>query len=134
LPTATATTPTLLQRLAQLLRETLDTDYQRPLKEGESPPQGFDWKRTVPYVILHLGCLLVLWSGWSWCAVGVATVLYFLRMFAITAFYHRYFSHRSYRTSRLMQFLFAVLGNSSMQRGPLWWAATHRHHHSHSDE
>jgi stearoyl-CoA desaturase (Delta-9 desaturase) len=134
LPTATATTPTLLQRLAQLLRETLDTDYQRPLKEGESPPQGFDWKRTVPYVILHLGCLLVLWSGWSWCAVGVATVLYFLRMFAITAFYHRYFSHRSYRTSRIMQFLFAVLGNSSMQRGPLWWAATHRHHHSHSDE
>jgi stearoyl-CoA desaturase (delta-9 desaturase) len=55
-------------------------------------------------------------------------------MFAITGFYHRYFSHRSFKTSRVVQFFFALLGNSSMQRGPLWWAATHRHHHKHSDE
>jgi stearoyl-CoA desaturase (delta-9 desaturase) len=72
--------------------------------------------------------------GWSWFAVAAAVALYLVRMFAITAFYHRYFSHKAFRTSRFMQFLFAVLGNSSMQRGPLWWAATHRHHHSHSDE
>ena len=55
-------------------------------------------------------------------------------MFAITAFYHRFFSHRAFKTSRLLQFLFAVLGNTSMQRGALWWAATHRHHHKHSDQ
>lgn len=66
-------------------------------------------------------------------AVAAAVLLYFIRMFAITGFYHRYFSHRTFRTSRLMQFLFAVLGNSSMQRGSLWWAATHRHHHKHAD-
>ncbi|MGA1498323.1 MAG: acyl-CoA desaturase, partial [Steroidobacteraceae bacterium] len=66
-------------------------------------------------------------------AVATAAFLYFIRMFAITGFYHRYFSHRSFRTSRLMQFLFGVLGASSVQRGPLWWAAHHRHHHAYSD-
>ncbi|MDH4172803.1 MAG: acyl-CoA desaturase, partial [Betaproteobacteria bacterium] len=56
-----------------------------------------------------------------------------LRMFAITAFYHRYFSHRAFRTSRVMQFVFALLGASAVQRGPLWWASHHRHHHAHAD-
>jgi stearoyl-CoA desaturase (delta-9 desaturase) len=93
-----------------------------------------DWKRTIPFVLLHGGCLGVLWVGWSWAAVVAAVLLYLIRMFAITAFYHRYFSHRTFRTSRFGQFVFAVLGNSAMQRGPLWWAANHRHHHQHSDQ
>ncbi|BFN14294.1 hypothetical protein MspRI1_23050 [Marinobacter sp. RI1] len=54
-------------------------------------------------------------------------------MFAITGFYHRYFSHKTFKTSRPAQFVFAVLGASAAQRGPLWWAAHHRHHHQHSD-
>jgi stearoyl-CoA desaturase (delta-9 desaturase) len=54
-------------------------------------------------------------------------------MFAITGFYHRYFSHRAFKTSRLVQFVFALIGCSSVQRGPLWWAAHHRHHHAASD-
>jgi stearoyl-CoA desaturase (Delta-9 desaturase) len=65
--------------------------------------------------------------------VLVALILYVIRMFAITGFYHRYFSHRTFKTSRFVQFIFAAVGNSSIQRGPLWWAATHRHHHRHSD-
>ena len=64
----------------------------------------------------------------------VAVALYFIRMFAITGFYHRYFSHRTFKTSRIAQFLFAVWGNSSAQRGPIWWASQHRHHHTHSDD
>ncbi|MDH5564156.1 MAG: acyl-CoA desaturase, partial [Nitrospirota bacterium] len=59
--------------------------------------------------------------------------LYALRMFAITGFYHRYFSHKTFRTSRALQFIFAVIGASSVQRGPLWWAANHRIHHAHTD-
>jgi stearoyl-CoA desaturase (delta-9 desaturase) len=55
-------------------------------------------------------------------------------MFGITAGYHRYFSHRSYRTSRLFQFVLAWIGCSALQKGPLWWAAHHRHHHQHSDQ
>src|SRR5262249_51674604 len=53
--------------------------------------------------------------------------------FAITGFYHRYFSHRTFKTSRWGQFLFALLGVCAVQRGPLWWAAHHRHHHRYSD-
>ncbi|MBI1979431.1 MAG: acyl-CoA desaturase [Elusimicrobia bacterium] len=92
-----------------------------------------DWVRTLPFTLLHLSCFSVIWVGWSPIAAIVAVLLYALRMFAITGIYHRYFSHRSYRTSRTVQFLFAVLGASAVQRGPLWWAAHHRRHHLYSD-
>ncbi|MCC7013082.1 MAG: acyl-CoA desaturase [Planctomycetes bacterium] len=99
------------------------------------PPRDkrVDWLRIMPFVLLHVACIAVVWVGWSWFAVGAALVLYVVRMFGITAFYHRYFSHRTFKTSRAMQFAFAVLGNSSVQRGPLWWAAHHREHHLNSD-
>lgn len=93
-----------------------------------------DWIRVIPFVALHLGCFAVIWVGWSPTAVAITLVLYLVRMFAITGFYHRYFSHRTFKTSRVAQFLFAVLGNSAAQRGPLWWAAHHRHHHRYSDQ
>ena len=82
---------------------------------------------------VQLGSLLVIWSGWSWFAVAVCAFLYIIRMFAITGGYHRYFSHRSYNTSRWFQFVLAALGAASAQKGPLWWASHHRHHHRYSD-
>jgi stearoyl-CoA desaturase (delta-9 desaturase) len=93
-----------------------------------------DWLRIVPLLFLHLMCLGVLWVGWSWTAVWVAALLYFVRMFAITGLYHRYFSHKAFKTNRFWQFIFGVLGNSAVQRGPLWWAAHHRHHHRYTDQ
>jgi stearoyl-CoA desaturase (Delta-9 desaturase) len=93
-----------------------------------------DWVRVMPFLGVHLMCLGVIWVGFSWVALWVALGLYLVRMFAITAFYHRYFSHKTFKTSRVMQFLFAVLGASATQRGPLWWAAHHRNHHRHSDQ
>ena len=98
--------------------------------EGET---GIDWLRAVPFLALHLACIAVIWVGWSPIAVAVCLGLYAVRMFAITGFYHRYFSHRAYSVGRFWQFVFAVLGNSAVQRGPLWWAAHHRHHHRVSD-
>lgn len=92
-----------------------------------------DWPRAIPFVILHLGCLLVFLVGTTWTAVAVAAASLLLRAFFVTAFYHRYFSHRTFRTSRAAQLVFAVLGNSSVQRGPLWWAAHHRQHHRATD-
>jgi stearoyl-CoA desaturase (delta-9 desaturase) len=92
-----------------------------------------DWARILPFVGMHLACLAVVWVGVSPVAIAVAVAMYVLRMFAITGFYHRYFSHRSFKTSRGAQFVFAVLGASAVQRGPIWWAAHHRHHHAHSD-
>jgi len=95
---------------------------------------GVEWARIVPFALMHLVCLSVIWVGVSFVAVAVAAGLYFLRMFAVTGFYHRYFAHRSFKTSRAGQFVFAVLGASAVQRGPIWWAAHHRHHHAHSDQ
>jgi stearoyl-CoA desaturase (delta-9 desaturase) len=92
-----------------------------------------EWARIVPFILMHAVCLCTIWVGWSPVAVTVAVVGYFVRMFAITGFYHRYFSHRSFKTSRAAQFIFGVLGASAVQRGPLWWAAHHRHHHAYSD-
>jgi stearoyl-CoA desaturase (Delta-9 desaturase) len=95
---------------------------------------SIDWWRVVPFVLLHLGCFAVIWVEWSWFAIIFAIVLYIIRMFAITGFYHRYFAHKAFQTSRKLQFIFALLGSTAVQRGPLWWAAHHRSHHVHSDE
>lgn len=94
---------------------------------------GIDWPRAVPFLLIHAGCLGVLWVGVSPVAVAIALSMYVMRMFFLTAFYHRYFSHRAFRTSRAAQFVFAILGASCVQRGPLWWAAHHRSHHAHAD-
>jgi stearoyl-CoA desaturase (delta-9 desaturase) len=93
-----------------------------------------EWLRVVPFILLHAACGLVIWVGWSWTAVAIAALLYLARMFALTGFYHRYFSHRSFRTSRAMQLVFAVAGATAAQRGPLWWASTHRVHHEFTDK
>ena len=87
----------------------------------------------LPFMLIHLGCAAAIWSGITWPAVAICVALYWLRMFAIGAGYHRYFSHRSYSTGRLFQFVLAFLAQSSAQKSILWWAAKHRHHHLHSD-
>lgn len=102
--------------------------------QAQTPGRRIDWLRTLPFVGMHLACLAVIWVGWSPVAVITAIALYLLRMFAITGFYHRYFSHRSFKTSRVTQFIFALLGATSVQRGPIWWAAHHRHHHATAEQ
>ena len=98
-----------------------------------APHQDIVYPSAIPFVITHLVCLGAIWTGVPVEALVVAFVLYVVRMWAITAGYHRYFSHRSYKTSRLVQFLIAFLGQTSAQRGVIWWSAVHRHHHLHSD-
>jgi len=71
--------------------------------------------------------------GWSWAAFAWLAGTYAVRMFAITAGYHRYFSHRTFKTGRVFQFVLALLAMSTAQQGILWWAAHHRNHHKHSD-
>jgi stearoyl-CoA desaturase (delta-9 desaturase) len=93
-----------------------------------------DWIRSLPFFGVHLACLGACWTGISWNAAFLCAGLYVIRMFGITAGYHRYFAHRSYRTSRSFQFLLAWIACSAVQKGPLWWAGHHRHHHKHSDE
>jgi len=101
--------------------------------EGESNKLQIDWLRAIPFVVLHLSVLFVFVVGWSPIAIAVAVILYAVRMFAITGFYHRYFSHKAFKTSRVAQFIFSVIAASAAQRGPLWWASHHRLHHKNSD-
>ena len=87
----------------------------------------------IPFLLAHLACIAAVWSGVTWQAVAICVTLYWLRIFAIGAGYHRYFSHRAYSTSRAFQFLLALAAQSTAQKSVLWWAAKHRHHHLHSD-
>ena len=97
-------------------------------------PEKIEFLRILPFILLHLACFTVIFVGFSVTALIIAVVLYALRMFAITGFYHRYFAHKAFKTSRFVQFIFAFLAASSAQRGPLWWASHHRHHHANSDK
>jgi len=88
---------------------------------------------TIPFIIVHLVCFAAIWTGVTVEAVAIGIGLYWLRIFAIGAGYHRYFSHRAYETSRAFQFILAALAQSTSQKSVLWWAANHRDHHLHSD-
>ncbi|HAH64274.1 MAG TPA: acyl-CoA desaturase [Rhizobiales bacterium] len=87
----------------------------------------------IPFVLVHLACFGAIWSGVTWQAVAICVTLYWLRIFAIGAGYHRYFSHRAYATNRVFQFVLALVAQSTAQKSVLWWASKHRHHHLHSD-
>jgi stearoyl-CoA desaturase (delta-9 desaturase) len=92
------------------------------------------WALKVPFIGVHVAALLGAFVvGWSWAAFAWLAGSYAVRMFAITAGYHRYFAHRTYKTSRAFQLVLALLGITAIQQGPLWWAGHHRHHHKYSD-
>ncbi len=92
------------------------------------------WRRATPFILSHLAVLGAIWSGVTWQSVVLCAVLVIVRIWGITAGYHRYFSHRTYKTSRAMQFVLAFLAETSAQKGVLWWAAHHRVHHKLSDQ
>lgn len=123
-----------LRQLGRALALWFDTSAATTAATPAAPgAKRVEWVRVMPFIGMHLMCLGVFVVGWHPGAVATAIVLYLARMFAITGFYHRYFSHRSYRASRPVQFIMALVGASATQRGPLWWAAHHRKHHRHSD-
>ena len=94
----------------------------------------YQWGKSVPFFLMHLLPLGALFTGARWQDFAVCAALYAARMFGVTGGYHRYFAHRTYKTSRVFQFLLALLAQSSAQKGALWWAAHHRTHHKLSDK
>ena len=130
----TTTSPSLFRRLTTAVTQWIDSDYcPGGAEKMRAESDRVDWVRVMPFVFLHLGCLGIIWVGASWFAVWAAVALYFVRMFAVTGIHHRYFSHKTYSTSRFGQFLLALWAGTTVQRGSLWWAYHHRHHHQHSD-
>ena len=131
---SSASSPSLPRRLATAFAQWIDSDFcPDGADQMRASPDRVDLVRIMPFILLHLGCLGAIWVGWSPVAVWTAVGLYFLRMFAVTAIHHRYFSHKTYSTSRPVQFLLALWAGTTVQRGSLWWAYHHRHHHAHSD-
>jgi stearoyl-CoA desaturase (delta-9 desaturase) len=98
-------------------------------------PHRIHWAASIPFFVIHVLAVLpfFLW-GFSWSGLALALAFYFSRMIFVTAGYHRYFSHRTFKTSRAGQFVLAFLAQTSAQKGALWWAAAHRRHHRYSDK
>jgi stearoyl-CoA desaturase (delta-9 desaturase) len=113
-------------------------EFSEPRRAKLSAVEGL-WARTgqLPkyiYWAIHLACLAVFVVGVSRADVVLCAALFWVRMFAITGGYHRYFAHRTYKTSRAFQFALGLLGVCTVQKGPLWWAGHHRNHHKYSDQ
>ncbi len=90
---------------------------------------------SIPFWTVHVAAILgVLYVGWSWWGLALALFFYYARMFFLTAGYHRYFAHRTFKTSRAFQLVLAVMGQTCAQMGALWWASNHRDHHRYSDQ
>lgn len=104
-----------------------------PRSQQWVPRKANSWLQSGGFILMHIACLAVFLTGMGLLPLTLCAGVYLLQMFGITAGYHRYFAHRSYKTSRASQFVLAWLGCSATQKGPLWWAAQHRHHHRTSD-
>ena len=100
----------------------------------DSQLDRIDLGNSIPFFVVHALALAAPFVvGISWKLVGLALLCYYARMAATTIGYHRYFSHRTFKTSRVFQFLLAFAAQTSSQKGVLWWAAHHRDHHRYSD-
>jgi stearoyl-CoA desaturase (delta-9 desaturase) len=110
---------------------------KRMSNNSSSDPADVDsdivYPSTIAFIMVHLACFAAIWTGVTWRAVALAVALYWLRIFAIGAGYHRYFSHRAFETGRIFQFIMAAAAQTTAQKSVLWWAAKHREHHLHSD-
>jgi len=107
-----------------------------PTAEESAPPvtwRSYVRLTTVLFAMVHLAAVLGAIWFWSWGGVALAIASYFVRMVVVTISYHRYFSHRSFKTSRAFQLLLAVGAQTAGEKGVIWWASHHRWHHKHSD-
>ena len=102
--------------------------------ENRLPGEKLSLLVSLPFISVHVGALFALTISPSPFALFMVFLMYFIRMFGITAGFHRFFSHKTFKTSRTFQFILAYLATSSAQMGPIWWASHHRHHHKYTDE
>jgi stearoyl-CoA desaturase (delta-9 desaturase) len=107
----------------------------RPATADDTADHKIQGLKAIPFIAMHLAAVVgVALLGWSWRGLALAVSLYYVRMFFVTGGYHRYFSHRTYKTSRAFQLVLALGAMSSSQKGVLWWAGHHRVHHKLSDQ
>lgn len=128
------TSPAIFEPAVSESKSATAADSTRKSTSGDTDTRAELWLGASPFIVVHLLPFAAFWTGVNAIDVVVCIALYFIRMFGVTGVYHRYFSHRTYKTSRVFQFCLALLAMSSSQKSVLWWAAHHRHHHKHSDK
>jgi stearoyl-CoA desaturase (Delta-9 desaturase) len=115
----------------------LDTRPADPAAAAPRPARPDDkrvnWVKSIPFFLVHVLCLAAIFTGVTWTAVGIFVAFFFGRAIFVTAAYHRYFSHKTYKLNRFWQLVWAFGAQSSAQKGVLWWSANHRQHHRTSD-
>ncbi|MGI8896006.1 MAG: hypothetical protein ACR2HE_10215 [Casimicrobiaceae bacterium] len=110
-----------------------------PAPQGRTRPampltlRNLRWEALILYVSVYALCLGAFFTRFDQAILSLFVVSYLGRMFGLTICYHRYFAHRSFKTSRPLQFILAVIGSLNLQGGAIWWAETHRYHHRHAD-
>lgn len=104
-----------------------------PQASLERADENIAWKKSFPFILLHISVFAIFFIDVSVIDIFLCFLFYFVRMFFVTAGYHRYFAHRSYKMGRINQFIMALGGTLAIQKGPLWWASHHRMHHKYSD-
>src|SRR5512143_3974422 len=103
-------------------------------RTGRAPDERVSPIGVIPFVMVHVAAIVgVAFLGFSWLGVGLCVAFYYGRMFFVSTAYHRYFSHRTFKTGRTFQFIMAVIAQTTAQKGVLWWAGHHRNHHRYSD-
>lgn len=112
----------------------MNTSVQKKYWFFESREQRMGFIFFLVMLYFHVGALFVFQVGFSWTALAIFFLSYVMKAMGITTGFHRYFAHRSFKTSRWFQFILAVVGTTAVQGGVLWWSSHHRGHHAHSDQ
>src|ERR1035438_4871666 len=118
-PTFNPTQPLTQTRIPTPVPQAAEPDTRRPLLRTFTRDEQLDWKGSLAFFGVHVIGIMAIFTGFSWPAIAMCLFMYYSRMFAITGIYHRYFSHRTYKTSRFFQFVMAFWGTSCGQQGPL---------------
>jgi stearoyl-CoA desaturase (delta-9 desaturase) len=125
------TTPTRPSGSDRRARPTRSIQDLKPITRA--PEERVNWRSSIPFLLAHLLCFAAIWTGVTTTALILFAVMFASRSLFVTGAYHRYFSHKTYKLNRFWQFVFAFQAQASAQKGVLWWAANHRHHHRYSD-
>lgn len=108
---------------------------EKSRREQQTIDQSTDWFKAIPFLMMHVGSIVGLFIMPITLQGVLLTIgTYYFLMTGLTISYHRYFSHRTFKTSRAFQFIMALWGTLTVQKGVLWWAGNHRHHHRYSDQ
>ena len=83
--------------------------------------------------LVQASALLVFFVPFAWPLAALWAVSHFLRAIGLTLVFHRHLAHRAFQMNRAARFVWAFIGTSAMQKGPLWWAGHHVNHHRFAD-